>query len=184
MMTDNNIFSVICNRDLAPAFVSGYTGPGEAQESSRLEARLNFNTCDAEQAFALLCAELLQLKMGESFCTGSLLPQMKEGFSVVLHPDDPGAHCDYCFGRITLSGRSADREKLLLQCEKLLLTLPGFKWLTVNSALQQRAVTFCRIVPEGRGRELSANSGGVRGYGMELDFSFCICVTPPAAEIY
>lgn len=183
-MTENNMFSGICNRELSPSFISGYTGPEEADESSRFEARLNFNTCDAEQAFALLCAELLSLKMGESFCTGSFSPQMKEGFSVVLHPADPGADCDYCFGRITLSGRSADREKLLLQCEKLLLTLPGLTWLTVNSSLQQNAVTFCRIAPEGRGRELSANSGGIRGYGMELDFSFCICVTPPAAEIY
>ena len=126
---------------------------------------------------------MLQLKIGESFCSGSLPPQLKEGFSVALRPDDPGAQCDYCFGRITLAGRSADREKLLLQCEKLLLTLPCFKWLTINSALQQSAVTYCRITPEGRGRELTANSGGVRGYGMELDFSFCICVTPPAAEI-
>ena len=183
-MIENNIFSGICNRELYPSFVSGYTGPGEAEESSRLESRLNFNPGDAGQAFALLCAEVLKLKMGVSVCIGSLPPQTKEGFAVVLHPDDPGMLCDYCFGRITLAGRSADRGKLLLQCEKLLLALPCFKWLTVNSSLQQNAVTFCRIEPAGRGRELSANGGGIRGYGMELDFSFCICVTPPAAEIY
>ena len=177
-----NVFPEIYNFEFAPTFAAGYTGPGEVEYAYRREARRTFSPGDAEQAFALVCGEILQLKMGEAVFTGPLPSQVKSGLSVTLQPEDPGRHSDYCFGRIELALRSDDRAVLQTNSEKLLLTLPDFTWLTVNSSLQKNPVTFCRITSGNSGQIFAVNSGGIRGYGMELAFLFCICITPPAAE--
>ena len=170
------------NTELAPVFVPGYTGPVSLGYGQRSLARQKLNVSDIEKGFAVLCAELLSLKIGQELFIEKLPDTLRDGCVVTLLPGDPGGNCDYWNGRILFAGRARQKEKIRQYCSRLLVSLPLLKWLTVNSALQQNAVTFCCFsVGEPVSGE-KVNAAGTEGYGTQIVFDLKVCVTPPEPE--
>lgn len=170
------------NTNLVPIFEYGYTGPGPDDFAERLKARREFDVCDVEKALTVLCGEILELEYGREIYCGTLPEQVRNGSAVRLLAGDPGTDQDYFEGKISFFMRDRNREKVLQTCSRLAVTLPLFKWLTVNSALQRKAVTISSICLAEKPAETEVNGAGLGGTGVELIFEFRVCITPPAAE--
>ena len=171
-----------CNAKLSPVIDFGYTGPGTADAAERSRARREFDTGDVEKALTVLCGEILKLEYDrEIFCT-KIPEQVRNASAMRLLAGDPGADEDYCEGKISFFIRDREREKVLKTCNYLLITLPFFRWVTVNSSLQKRAVTISRISVAQDPEEMEVNGAGLTVTGVELIFDLRVCITPPAAE--
>lgn len=182
-MTDFLSSALPFNPELEPVFLSGYPGPSAADRAERLAARQDFCVSDTEKAFAVLCAEVLQMKFNQEIFTGHIPENIRDGCVTALLPDEPGKDCNYWNGRLSFSLRFRQREKLLQLCSRLLTVLPLVKWLSVTSALQQKPVVFCRVAVESVSPVAGVNGAGLHGYSTEIIFKLQICITPPAPEI-
>ena len=170
------------NSGLLPNFEYGYTGPGPDDFAERIKARRNFDVCDVEKALTVLCGEILELEYGREIFYGILPEQVRNASVVRLLAGDPGVDNDYFDGKISFFIKDRNREKVLQICSRLAVMLPLFKWLTVNSALQRRAVTISSICLAEKLTETEVNGAGLSGTAVELIFDFRVCITPPAAE--
>ena len=178
-MPDTPLFETVVNSDIAPVFTRGYPGPVHLDRSARIAAKNSFDPADAENALALLLAETLELKLGESFFTGALPTLPGEGFSVALEPEKTGSDCDYRDGRAVLRGKALSRSELLRRCEKIFSLLPLTDWLTVEAAHLTRSVTFCRLEPASPEGKFEINCAGLHGFAVEIPLTFRVCITPP-----
>lgn len=178
-MPADPLFETLVNSDLAPVFTSGYPGSAHLDRASRIAAKNTFDPADAENALALLLAETLGMKLGETFFTSPLPTLPRECFSVTLEPEQTGSDCDYRDGRALLRGKALLRHTLLRQCEKIFSLLPLADWLTVEADTLTRSVTFCRLglaSPDG-GSEIEC--AGLHGFGVRIPLAFRLCITPP-----
>ena len=169
--------------ELAPVFLPGYPGPSTAGTAERLAARQAFCVSDIEKAFAVLCAEMLQMKFNEEIFTGHIPENIRNGCVAALLPGDPGNDCNYWNGRISFSLRFRSREKLLQTCGRLFAVLQLDQWLSVNSVLQQKPILFCRLDIESASPVTAVNGAGLKGVSAEIIFKLRVCITPPAPEI-
>lgn len=170
------------NTKLSPVIDLGYTGPGTADAEERSRTRREFDVCDVEKSLTVLCGEILKLEYDRKiFCT-EIPEQVRNASAVRLLAGNPGADEDYWEGKISFFIRDRDREKVLKTCNYLLITLPCFRWVTVNSSLQKRAVTISSIGVAQEPEEMEVNGAGLKGTGVELIFNLRVCITPPAAE--
>lgn len=170
------------NASLSPVFEYGYTGPGTDDISERSRARREFSVCDVEKALTVLCGEILEQEYGREIFYGKLPEQIRNGSVVRLLAGNPGVNQDYWEGKISFFTRDRSREKVLQSISLLLVTLPLFKWLTINSSLQNAAVTISSISIAGEPEEMEVNGSGLTGTGVELILNLRVCITPPAAE--
>ena len=171
------------NAELDPVFISGYTGPGTGSAEERLRARQQFKIRDAELALSLLVAELFELKIDKNVFPGTLPESAGEIFALEVTTDNAGNKRDYWEGTALLRGRSSDRIALQEKFSRLIQFLPLSDWLTVNSSIQENAVTFCRITPAGSTGKTPYPADGVSGSTKELKLDLRICITPPEALI-
>lgn len=178
-MPDTPLFGTIVNSDLAPVFTRGYPGPVHLDRSARIAAKNAFDPADAENALALLLAETLGMRLGETFFTGPLPALPRECVSVTLEPEQTGSDCDCRDGRALLRGKALLRHTLLGQCEKIFSLLPLTDWLTVEADNLTRGVTFCRLAPASPDGSFGIDCDGLHGFGVKIPLSFRLCITPP-----
>lgn len=178
-MPDTPLFETVVNSDVAPIFTRGYPGPVHLDRAARIAAKNSFDPADAENALALLLAETLGLKLGETFFTGALPDLPRESFSVALEAEKTGSDCDYRNGRALLRGKALSRSELLRRCEKIFSLLPLADWLTVEASNLTRSVTFCRLAPVSTESKFEINCAGRSGFAVEIPLIFRVCITPP-----
>lgn len=170
------------NTNLEPIFEYGYTGPGPEDAAERARAYREFEVCDVEKALTVLFGEMLEQEYGREIFCGTLPEHVRNGSAVRLLAGNPGAEGDYWEGKISFFMRDRNREKVLQSCNRLLVTLPLLKWVTIRSVLQKNAVTISSIRVAGEPEETESNGAGLTGTGVEVFFDLRVYIVPPAAE--